>query len=415
MQQSIISPNIAGWLEAAGAPSPNTHRLKSLPGDIFNRLILNESASNFDDWYCILTAMQTDERQTDLDPGRADSTVSVRNWPDDDVIASSIPQTIYHRSNDMRAAVSPVDWNTDPTYWLHSGAAPESSLFQRVLQQLPGEDITSYGFPTKNFAMAVIKAFDGFVVSATVDETFTPRLIAQSDQFTLELLGCCPLGSESDGDTSSMPRMTFSEVSPTQELSVIQYHSKEFDGSADYSSHAVFCEEVSDCIMSFAKTTIHKTSKDMDQHELSLHIYLPIDGSKINQLALIPPPRPACSVLKAAGTSVSVLELRQLALVLLVFVYCNSNGDANEPDVAPASGISPGTDSEEVPEAEVTLVGEENGTGETLQPNSKPLMRESTALLSEFGRYWKSSSKRRRRRSSRIRNKPKYYEPEASL
>ena len=93
--------------------------------------------------------------------------------------------------------------------------------------------------------------------------------------------------------------------------------------------------------------------------------------------------------------------------------YCNSDGVA-ETEIPPL----PNLDLEEVVvvEDEIIFADEENEADEALvrNTNAKSSRHEVVALRSELGRHWKSPSrrfKRRMRRSSRLRSRPKYFEP----
>ena len=115
-------------------------------------------------------------------------------------------------------------------------------------------------------------------------------------------------------------------------------------------------------------------------------------------------------------------ELHQLALMLLMLAYHNSDRTADdEPDVALSSGseISSGTnldlDLEEVSDNEAISANKDNGEDIVLlcSTNIVSSRRELMALRSELGAHWKSpsTSKRRMRRSPRTRSRPKYFEP----
>jgi len=375
---------------------PVTHRLTPLPSVLSNSLIWTEHTTNLEDLYSVWTALEANERHAAFYPDLDIDSPCFTFWPDNVVSTAFISQTNHHW-NDDTAVVSPiVDWNAGPTHRLHSEAALENSLFIIVLQQVLAEDHSSDGFAAKQFAITVVKAFDSFVVSAVVDQIFPPSFIAQlpKDKFTLALPGHFPLRSVSNRDTLSK-LIVFTEVDPPQELSMIQYPTR--DGSADYScaSH-LRLPLVSDRISAFAEvTSIQYSPKDLDQYGLSL------DLSSIDRRISVPN---------------SIWDLHQFVLLLMVLLCCNADcdGNTNGPDASPASEISPGADSEEASEAEAAVVADENGEEEALLPiaNFKSVRREATMLQSDLGRHWKSPSKRRKRKSSRTRSKPKYYEPE---
>jgi hypothetical protein len=84
-----------------------------------------------------------------------------------------------------------------------------------------------------------------------------------------------------------------------------------------------------------------------DQFTVKFLVHPPIRSGDTSSMPMISQRTQSCK-------SISIVEFHQLALVLLVLVYCNSNGDTNEPGVSPASEMSPRTHSE----AEVTFVDE---------------------------------------------------------
>ena len=114
------------------------------------------------------------------------------------------------------------------------------------------------------------------------------------------------------------------------------------------------------------------------------------------------------------------VELRQVALMLLMLAYHNSDGTANEPDdVALSCGpvASQDTDLELIDEeSDAEFISTDGESEEELvlpgDTNTiKPSRRELMALHSDLGSHWNSPSKRRMRRSSRTRSRPQYFQP----
>ena len=125
------------------------------------------------------------------------------------------------------------------------------------------------------------------------------------------------------------------------------------------------------------------------------------------------------SALKESYSCLIFGELRQIALLLLMLVYHNSDGNTNEPDdVALSSGsvtpTSADLELEEVSDDEVISSAGENEEDFVLSGDTntiKPSRRELMALRSELGSHWNSPSKRRMRRSPRTRSRPQYFQP----
>ena len=420
LQQPIISLETTGLesnldLEALTI-DPITPRLASLSGLISDSLILADATNN--DLYSVSTVpLQAN------DPGSLDEyPIRLPFWSDDYVSTSSLSQGIY--GNDKTTAVSQITWNIDPTHYLPSGAALETSLFIFALQSVAGEVHRSCGFATKHVTLTMvtmIKAFDGCIVSVNhLDETFSSSFIAKAgqDQFSLGLPGRS-LSRSVSAEFRSYNTPMITEAGPPRELSVIQYPPRtEFDGSAD-SSNAVFYPFLrlsleSDRISALSQvSSMQYHSNYLAQHKLSLDISpVSIGQPKISQFGVVPPPRPSCSVRNVA-TPFDVLKLRHFVLMMLLLVHYGANTTAkNDHEAVPVSEVSP-TNFEEAHEEETTFADEGNGAEEALLPitNAKPSRRVSKELHSELGRHWKSPSKRRRRRSSRTSSRPKYYEP----
>eukprot|EP00985_Skeletonema_marinoi_P009050 scaffold4148_cov170-Skeletonema_marinoi.AAC.2 len=340
-----------------------------------------------EDRYSDLTAVRVHGAHADLDHyGIADYSLSLLLRSDNDFFtASSSDMHTDYFWNDKAAAALPLDWNIEATHCIQS----ESSLFIYVL-----EDLSSERFATAHFASVVVKVFDGYTAPTIADAAFTltPRFIAHAsqNQSSIESLGRSLPTSVSDEDTAtSSMSMIVTEVGPPQELSIFQYRER--------------LPAPSDRTSGFAKPKASVSS---------------VSISRPKSFFAAAPSSLSFNALKDSTSLNFFCELRQLALMLLMLAYCNSDGITDEPDdVASTSEISPGTDLDlkEAPDDEVIFIGEENGaeTEEVFSPitNPKPSKRELTALHSELGRHWKSPSKRRRRRSSRICSRPTYFEP----
>jgi len=354
-----------------------------------------------DDRYSNLMDVRVHDGHADLDhSGLADYSFSLLLRSDNDFFtASSSDMHTDYFWNDKAAAALPLDWNIEATHCIQS----ESSLFIYVLGDLSSE---TERFATAHFASVVVKAFGGYTAPTIADAAFTstPSFIAQAsqNQSSIESLGRSFPRSVSDEDTStSSMSMIVTEVSPPQELSIFQY--REFDGSDLIHIHPqpqLRLPAPSDRTSGFAKP---KAS---------------VSISRPKRFFAAAPSSLSFNALKDSTSLNIFCELRQLALMLLMLAYCNSDGITDEPDdVASTSEISPGTDLnlEEAPDDKVIFIVEENGAEaeEVLSSitNPKPSKRELTALNSELGRHWKSPSKRRRRRSSRTCSRPNYFEP----
>eukprot|EP00985_Skeletonema_marinoi_P002094 scaffold852_cov179-Skeletonema_marinoi.AAC.1 len=345
-----------------------------------------------DDRYAGLTAVRVHGAHADLDHyGLADCSLSLLLRSGNDFFtASSSDMHIDYFWNDKAAAALPLDWNIEATHCIQS----ESSLFIYVLG-----DLSSERFATSHFASVVVKAFDGYTAPTIADAAFTltPSFIAQAsqNQSSIESLGRSLPRSVSDEDTAtSSMSMIVTEVGPPQELSIFQNRER------------LPVPAPSDRTSGFAKPKASVSSVSISRPKS----FFAAAASSLSFNAL------------KDSTNLNIFcELRQLALMLLMLAYCNTDGITDEPDdVASTSEISPGTDLdlEEAPDDEVIFIDEENGaeTEEVFSPitNPKPSKRELTALHSELGRHWKSPSKRRRRRSSRICGRPNYFEPSGS-
>jgi hypothetical protein len=295
-------------------------------------------------------------------PGLADYTLCMLLWQANDFSTASTPslQSGY-LFDDKAAAALPLDWNIEATHRIQS----ESSLF----------------------------ISDGYTAPTVADAAFTltPSFIAQASQnpSSIESLGRSLPRSVSDEDTASSISMIVTEVGPPKELSTFQNRER--------------LPAPSDRTSGFAKPKASVSS---------------VSISRPKSFFAAVPSSLSFNVLKDSTSLNIFCELCQLALMLLMLAYCNTDGITDEPDdVASTSEISPGTDLdlEEAPDDEVIFIGEENGAEaeEVFSPitNPKPSKRELTALHSELGRHWKSPSKRRRRRSSRIYSRPNYFEP----
>ena len=342
-----------------------------------------------DDRYSDLTAVRVHDVHADLDHyGLADYSLSLLLRSDNDFFtASSSDMHTDYFWNDKAAAALPLDWNIEATHCIQS----ESSLFIYVL-----EDLSSERFATAHFASVVVKVFDGYTAPTIADAAFTltPSFIAQAsqNQSSIESLGRSLPTSVSDEDTAtSSMSMIVTEVGPPQELSIFQNRER------------LPVPAPSDRTSGFAKPKASVSS---------------VSISRPKSFFAAAPSSLSFNALKDSTSLNFFCEFRQLALMLLMLAYCNSDGITDEPDdVASTSEISPGTDLdlEEAPDDEVIFIDEENGaeTEEIFSPitNPKPSKRELTALHSELGRHWKSPSKRRRRRSSRICSRPNYFEP----
>eukprot|EP00984_Skeletonema_dohrnii_P023462 scaffold12546_cov110-Skeletonema_dohrnii-CCMP3373.AAC.7 len=339
-----------------------------------------------DDRYSDLTAVRVHDEHADLDHyGLADYSLSLLLRSDNDFFtASSSGMHTDYFWNDKTAAALPLDWNIEATHRIQS----ESSLFISVLG-----DLSSERFTTTHFASVAVKAFDGYTAPTIADAAFTltPSFIAQAsqNQSSIESLGRSLPRSVSEEDTATSSMSMVNEVGPPQELSIFQNRER--------------LPAPSDCTSGFAKPKASVSS---------------VSISRPKSFFATAPSSLSFNALKDSTNLNIFCELHQLALMLLMLAYCNTDGIKDEPDdVASTSEISLGTDLdlEEAPDDEVIFIGEENGAEaeEVFSPitNPKPSKRELTALHSELGRHWKSPSKRRRRRSSRICSRPNFFEP----
>eukprot|EP00985_Skeletonema_marinoi_P012918 scaffold6326_cov92-Skeletonema_marinoi.AAC.1 len=366
------------------------------PSEIF---IINFLTREFDGYS---DSMHADDRYLDH-PGLEDYSLSLLLRSDNDFFTAS--SSGMHTDcfwDDEAAAAIPLDWNIEATHCIQS----ESSLFIYVLGDLSSE---TERFATTHFASVVVKAFDGYTAPTIANATFTltPSFIAQAsqNQSSIESPGRSLPRSVSDDDTlTSSMSMMVTELGPPQELSI--FRNRAFDASDLIHIHPhpqLRLPAPSDRTSGFAKPKASVSS---------------VSISRPKSFFAAAPSSLSLNALKDSTSLNIFCELRQLALMLLMLAYCNSDGITDEPDdIAATSEISPGTDLdlEEAPDDEVIFIDEENGAEAaevlSLITNPKPSKRELTALHSELGRHWKSPSKRRRRRSSRICSRPNYFEP----
>ena len=313
-----------------------------------------------DDRYSDSTALQVHEVLTVLDhPGLI---AYIRDllfyvWSDNDFIAASLPgsQTSYFLNHEA-APASPLDGNIGAIHCIQS----EASVFLSV----PG-DLWSDRHAPMQFSL---------------------------DSFALGLGHSLP-NEISGGDSST--QMIVAALGQSKELCTIQCRERE--DAMIYPQLRLSAP--SDSTNSFGKTnsyaSMNRSKRFSVAGQSSLRISTLEESSHIFK------------------------ELRQLALVLLILAYHNSDGTANDdPNVALSFGseMSPGTnlnlDFEDFPD---NVADGENGENDILprSTNIEPSRRELMALRSELGAHWKSPSisKRRMRRSPRARSRPKYFEP----
>eukprot|EP00984_Skeletonema_dohrnii_P023555 scaffold12646_cov146-Skeletonema_dohrnii-CCMP3373.AAC.3 len=289
-----------------------------------------------DDRYSDLTAVRVHDVHADMDQyGLADYSLNLHLRSDNDFFtASSSDMHTDYFWNDKAAVALPLDWNIESTHCIQS----ESSLFYVL------GDLSSQRFATAHFASVAVKAFDGYTAPTIADAAFTmtPSFVAQAlqNQTSIESLGRSLPRSVSDEDTAtSSMSMIVTEVGPPQELSIFQNQER--------------LPAPSDRTSGFAKPKASVSS---------------VSISRPKSFFATAPSSLSFNALKDSTSLNTFCELRQLALVLLMLAYCNSDGITDEPDdAASTSEISPGTDLdlEEAPDDEVIFIDEfideENG------------------------------------------------------
>ena len=263
-------------------------------------------------------------------------------------------------------------------------------------------NISSDRFGTSQIASIVVKVKDFGCCTVSVDETltFTSSFVAQAskNQSSVESLGRSILSkSVSDANTLNMQKMAVAELGASDEISPVQC--RDFDRTT-----ALEATRSNPLLRLPAPTPKNRSRASISIRSRRRFSAAPPPSLKFGALEVSTPPDIFC-------------ELRQLAWILLMLAYCNSDGATKDDGVllSSQSEISPGInlDLEEACDDEMIFADEENGADEALLRNtkSKPSGHELMALHLDLGRHWKSPSKRRMRRSSRHRSRPKYFEP----
>ena len=325
----------------------------------------------FEDRYSDTTAVQVHDTHTGLDhPGSV-----MILWPSNDLIAANPNPPL-----DLKIGV----------FWIQSECTPFTCVLSNISSDI---------FGTSRFAAVVFKAFDGYTVSAIADETLTvtSSFVVQDSQIQPSVavvsvsLGRSILSRRSSDETTLSMQMIVADLGASNEISSIQ------------------------CRYYDSSTASEAQLLRLPAPSLRNRESIPIRRRKLFFAAA--PPSLDFEALEESTSLDIFCELLQLAWILLMLAYRNSDRATKEDGVllSSESEISPGTnlDLEEVCDDEMISTDGENGSDEAILRNTnfQPSGHELTALHSVLGRHWTSPSKRRRRRSSRIRSRPKYFEP----